>query len=156
LRSALQDDGKSDLQGYAAIALGLLRDHPSAAALRGLVAQRRDPTLREKAAVGLALIGDPQGPIALARSAVDSSASKTLLSSSLRGLGLAGDSTTVEFLRDFVENTRRNHADVTRVAAVEALGFLADKDHLPLLSRLQESSNYLAQPEALSQLFAVL
>jgi hypothetical protein len=39
---------------------------------------------------------------------------------------------------------------------VEALGFLADKDHLPLLSRLQESSNYLAQPEALSQLFAVL
>jgi HEAT repeat protein len=70
-------------------------------------------------------------------------------------LGYAGDCTTVGFLQEYVENSRHTANDATRVAAVTALGVLADKDAIPLLARIQESSNYLAQSGALTELFAV-
>jgi HEAT repeat protein len=155
LHRALADTAEPQLQGYAAVALGLLGDQQASEALRILVAQRRDPVLRERASLALGLLKDPQGSTAVARAAMDSKSSMAFLSATLRGLGYAGDGASVEFLREFVENRKRNHADLTRLAAVRAMGLLADKDHVPLLSRLQESSNYMAQTELLARLFAI-
>ena len=48
------------------------------------------------------------------------------------------------------------YQDVSRSFATVSLGFLGDKDDVPMLSRIQENSNYLAQTGALAELLTIL
>ena len=57
---------------------------------------------------------------------------------------------------DFVETPKKPHQDVTRAFATVALGFLGDKDDIPLLSYLQRNSNFLAQTAALAEMLTIL
>jgi HEAT repeat protein len=155
LRNALKEESKPELQGYAAVALGLLRDDSAIPVIRELAAQRKDVTLRERSGLALALLADREAPVNMARAALDSGSSKSFLNATLLGLGFAGDGSTVSFLREYLENNRHSASDATRVAAVTALGMLSDKDAIPLLARIRESSNYLAQTGALTELFSV-
>jgi HEAT repeat protein len=155
LRSALTEDASPEFQGYVAIGLGLLRDEMAIPSIREFATQRKDANLRERAGLALSLLADNEAPKSMAKAAVDSSSAKHFLNATLLGLGYAGDCTTVGFLQEYVENSRHTANDATRVAAVTALGVLADKDAIPLLARIQESSNYLAQSGALTELFAV-
>jgi HEAT repeat protein len=155
MRLALKEESKPELQGYAAVALGFLRDDGSIPLIRELAAQRKDVTLRERSGLALALLADREAPVSMARAAVESASSKSFLNATLLGLGFAGDGSTVAFLRDYLESNRHSASDATRVAAVTALGMLSDKDAIPLLARIRESSNYLAQTGALTELFSV-
>ena len=153
LRPMLKETGRPELQGYAAVALGLLRDDASTAAIGELLVQRRDAPLRERAALALGLMSDPSAHAAVAEAVRASASAKTFLNASLLGLGYLGHVSSVDVLSDVALNKKSSHTDATRVAAVTALGVLADKDDIPLLSRVQGSSNYLAQTTLLADLF---
>lgn len=155
-RNDLERTGDQGLKGHLSTALGLMNDSDAMPIIRNLVKQKGDPDLRKRAAIALGLLKDASAVETLERVIQESSASKAILGAATVALGFVGDRQAVPILVKMVENAKNSYQDVTRAFATVALGFLGDKDDIPILSRVQESSNYLAQTEALAEVLTIL
>ncbi len=156
MRKDLQRPGSQVLKGNIATALGLMDDKDSIPAIQELVKQKGDPDLRKAASISLGLLRDTEAVEILRKVIAESGSSKAILGAATVALGYIGDRSAVEMLVDFVENPDKKYQNVTRAFATVALGFLGDKDDIPLLSKIHEHSNYLAQTEALREVLSIL
>jgi hypothetical protein len=146
LKKACQTSKHPMLRGHLAVALGLLQDSSAEELLlKQLVDSKHLPSLLERTAIGLALMGSEKSvPALLAEIDPGNRYTPTLgsLSAAARGLGLVGNARTTPHLISAMDN--RKLTPSARAYAAQALGLIADKDALPWQYRISRDINYLA------------
>jgi HEAT repeat protein len=142
----LEDTRDGTLESYLCLALGIMGEEAALEPARRLVSQKGlHPALRNRAAVSLGLLRDPDlvpGLITL----LDENGSTYLARSAAMALGHIGDRGALEPLTRIAEDSRRP-AQV-RASAAAALGFLCNKRTVPWNAALMENTHYnrLAEP----------
>lgn len=138
----LLDGRNHDARGFAAIALGLLGEAPSAVPLRKSFENESDPSLKAACAIGLGLLKDEASVPAFQGKIMASSDTK------LRGycciaLGLIGHQNAVKDLERVVEIST---VPELKAAAAISLAMMGNQRAMPvLLKSLSEASNYVRQ-----------
>jgi HEAT repeat protein len=178
LRDVFATGGDQSLRGAAAIALGLLadreymptlvkhattqkdpqllshlmwafaaaRERSAAEAIERVHGQARDFDLRSSSALALGYLGYSQAEGALLAQLQDGG-SKIVRGAAATALGRLGDARLIDPLTKLVEGEKET--DLTRVAAVVALGVLGRRDRVPELSRLMQDALHAVRHEAL-------
>jgi HEAT repeat protein len=146
LKKACEESKHPMLRGHLAVALGMLQDSSSEELLlQQLAASKHLPSLLERTAIGLALMGSEKSVPALLKE-IDPGKGYTptlgSLSAAARGLGLIGNARTTPHLITAMDNMRLT--PTSRAYAAQALGLIADKDPLPWQYRISRDINYLA------------
>jgi HEAT repeat protein len=171
--------------GYA-VALGLLKDRESVGLLTSVLTDRtRRPRLREAAATGLGLIGDPvagkpllevlgdredrdlQVGVAAAARRLGERRAVDILMAELRApkasMFVKGSSALAlgkagdhRAVDPLLALTGAGHPDLLRALAFVALGQLADRREIPLLFRLRRDVNYRASCNAIDEMLCIL
>lgn len=147
LRALTARQHPSILRRYAAVALGLLGDHPSRGALeKNLAASDGDPAVRISAAMGLALLGsDPAHSFLLEtiRGEKDPDQRAALLAT-------FGASPTRAPAQSLLEIARSDSDDLPRAAALHAMGHLYDEMRPPRMARLLCNRDYFMDAKPLN------
>ena len=139
---------QDDVQGFAAVALGLLGARESTEALRKLVSSSRyRPALLRDAAIGLGLLGDraiAEDLVGMLREAKSLSSQAAITSA----LGFIGDRRALAPLIDLVRDGEL--VDTARAFGVVALGIIGDRHAYPWNTLLAADLNYAATTATLS------
>lgn len=155
LLDALDKGGQASYRGHLCTALGLMGYRESIKTIEDVVKEKGDVGLRRAASISLGLLGDAGAVKILEAEIAESSNSQAVHGAVTQGLGFIGDSSAVPTLRDMVTNTTK-FQDATRAFAAVALGLLADKDEIPLLSKISENNNYHTRTDALGEVLTIL
>ena len=150
---AFSDSRNQMLQGYLALASGMLRT-PHAEALRtALQVRGLDYKYRLQIARALGVLGDAKAIDTLVESLQSSStlAERTAMA---QALGLVGDRRALEPLLALVSDERGQ--PLQRGLACAALGLMAEKTSLPWNTVFAVDSNYRAKTEALAEILDIL
>ncbi len=148
--------GKSDptLRGHAAIALGMMNARDSLPSVRSaLEGASREPDLQRSAAIALGLMGDRSASKILI-DVIRSAGTEFVKSSAATALGHIGDTAAVNVLIE-ISADRGGVPDLARAHATVALGILAEKSELPVLSVLGEDLNYRALVDSLQEALTI-
>jgi HEAT repeat protein len=131
-----------------AVALGLLGDPASLPALRRVMQEGRwRPELVEQAAIARALLGDRELVDELMARLADSPSGTDALGVT-RALAWTGDGRALPALLGYMAATER--VDAERALAIEALGWIADKERVIWDARISAGLNYVAAPQTLT------
>ncbi len=131
-----------ELQGYAALALGMVsKNTETAEKLRELFRNSNREDVRRSALVGLGLVGDGrdvQTLVNIIARPVKRTGAQYTRGAAVTALGLIRDGSSVKMLKKLLSKPDPR----TRAYAVAALGYLGDKDQAPAMSQLFEDNNF--------------
>ena len=131
-----------------AVALGLLGDPASIPALRKVMNEGRwRPELVEQAAIARAMLGD----LGLVNELIDQLGDDPSGSEALgltRALAWTGDGRALPALLAYMSSEER--VDAERSLAIEAMGWIADKERVIWDARISRGLNYIAAPQTLT------
>jgi HEAT repeat protein len=145
LRANTRED---ELSGYCCLALGLLQHRAARTEIRELVEESlRRPDRLKRAAIGLALLGDPGGVDLLVRFLKDNQ-SLAAVSATASALGFIGDARSLDPLLGVFEDAKLT--DLARAFGAVALGLVTDKEEFPWNSKIATDLNYRANTETLT------
>jgi HEAT repeat protein len=150
----LEAGGSPNLKGYVATALGLLVEKPAIPLVQELAKRTADLDVQRRASIALGLMQDPDAVKVLVEVIKGAANNLSALGGAAVALGFIGDRSAVDTLAEMLTKTDV-YKDNARAFAAVALGVLGDKDDLPLLTKVQESSNYLARTEALGEILTI-
>lgn len=126
--------GDYETRGAQVLALGLLRDRESVAALMGMLVDRgNDPSLRGAAAVALGLIGE-QGAVEAVRAAIEEKEDRTLKVDAAVAAGLLRDGGAVPRLVAVLEDPKASQFALG--SAANGLGMIGDGRAIDPLARI--------------------
>jgi HEAT repeat protein len=145
----LSRNKRTDVAGYAALALGLSGQHGAASRLREMISTEGNPLVVRQAAMGLGILGD-RSSIPDLLDLIRTTNNPFVASFAAIGIGFTGDSNAAGPLLDLIE--REGPRGVTTTYAVNAVGQLFDRDRRPALSRLASGDNYIARTTAVDSL----
>lgn len=149
IHKAFQRTREQEFRGYCALALGMVNHEAAVPDLVQIVtASQYSPRVKERAALGLAILG-PGNLMPLLNSLKKSRSAYSLAAVTL-AVGLAGDHTAAAPLSDLASDRRA--LSMTRAAACKALGLLGDPRPVPALASLRAHHNYLAASEAVNSI----
>jgi len=147
IHKAFRRTGDQVFQGYCALALGMVNHKEAASDLVHVVtASQYHPRVKERAAMGLAILGP--GDLMPLLDSLKKSRSAYSLAAVTLAVGLTGDHTAATPLSDLASDRRA--PSMTRAAACKALGYLGDPRPVPALASLRAHHNYLAASEAVN------
>lgn len=141
LRRGLAQAKDSSTRGAFCIALGLIGDRHSAAALETLVASRQDATLRGHAAMALGMMSAVDTLPTIQAAFADASHSAVLRRNCGMALGLLGDRSVVSSMTAAIRET---NVPAVQAAAVLALGLIADRTAIPALTAMVNDREHAA------------
>ena len=146
------------LRGSAAMALGLIGAPAGRDAVQAALTEREDRALRVDAAVAAGLLGDSRAVPALVSVLNDPKASQFVLGSVALALGQVGDAQAAALLVGMLEPEKQDGAypDLTRALIAVALGQIADRSDVRVLSRISRDVNYRATVPALDEILSIL
>jgi HEAT repeat protein len=159
LTKILQDRGlDKKLRGAAATALGLISDGSAREAILSALGEREDRELRKDTAIAAGLLRDSKAVDMLVKVLSDPKASQFVLGSVALAIGQIGDSTAIGPLIKILEPERTNgsYPDLTRALVAVALGQIADRRDIRVLSRLSKDVNYRASVNAMDEVLTIL
>ncbi len=139
LRRLALAPGNRVVRGHCLTALGIMDDRASAPPVRKFLAEETDPGLRLAGAVCLGLLRDPSA-LGVIRDIAAAGDTVVERANACRLLGWIGDLSCARILIGFVTDANEN--SVVRMTATAALGTLADRSDVPLLSRVGMNGNY--------------
>jgi len=147
--------GDTNLRGYAAVGLGLMRAKEAIPAIKEVVSDRvvKDPDLQRAAATSLGLMGD-KDVVELLSKAIEQAKTEYVMSSASLALGFIGDYTAIDVLSKMVLDTR-DTPDLARAQATVALGVVAEDELLPVLHVISVDNNYRALVESINELLTI-
>jgi HEAT repeat protein len=150
----LEERNRIWLNGYAALALGILRHVESADMLATRLAAESDPRLRANLAVGLGLMHDPRAKQVLVDTLKKKDATVYERGGAAMGMGVLR---LTEAYTDIVEVYRdKKEMDLVRAFAVVALGHIADPSAVPKLSKFAIDNNYSLSVDPLNEVLSIL
>jgi HEAT repeat protein len=142
-----------EIRGHFATAAGLLGARTAIPVLKEIIEKSQDGGLMMKASVALGLIGDPSLVKVVVKVFEESSNNMAALAGAALAIGFIGDRSAVAPLAKVLDTKDGSH-DYARTYAALALGILGDKREKRTLAAIQESTNYLATTEYLSELLS--
>jgi HEAT repeat protein len=159
LIECLKDRGLDrKLRGAAAVSLGLIGDGRARPAILATLKEREDRRLRVDTAVAAGLLGTSEAVPNLVDVLNDKKASQFVLGSVALALGQIGDHEAIEPMVAILEPKKTNgtYPDLTRALVTVALGQLADRRDIRVLSNLSKDINYRASVSALDEILTIL
>lgn len=147
-----KDPGRDvNTRAYAALAVGMIgqaQASDTAKALRGIYQSAGDnPAVRRGAVFGLGFVGDRDDVNFLVKVIEDTkedlAVARYTRGAAVIALGMIRDGNSITRIRELVD--KQGSDPRTRAYAIAALGYLADKDSVPALSRLFENANFRAK-----------
>ncbi len=144
-----------ELAAFLSTALGMLGDRRSALALLPWISQTRDLHMRVRATQGALMLHSEEAVPLLIQLLPASRSSQGSFTATVHALGLSSDARALPPLIQGAVDESGTLPELSRAAAVAALGILADKDHDSLLLGLRRGALYGATGGALSALLRV-
>jgi HEAT repeat protein len=145
----LSHNKRTDVAGYAAMALGLSGHQSVAVRLREMLVTESNPMVIRQAAMALGILGD-RASIPDLLELIRTTNNPFVASFAAIAVGFMGDSNAAGPLLDLIE--RQGPRGVTTTFAVTAVGQLFDRDRRPALSRLAAGDNHTARTTAVGAL----
>jgi HEAT repeat protein len=152
-RLAAADNLDRTLRGNLFLALGLMEDSAAGDAARKALKEENDPGVRMAAAVCLGLLKD-RAVVNTLETMVKEDPNAYMRSAACRILGHVGSPVSARVLVAVVQDPKDN--SVVRMAATAALGNLADRNLIPVLSTLAFDSNYATAIDPLVEIATIL
>lgn len=153
LRALALAQGDRGIRIHCLTALGLMDDRASTGAVRDLIGKENDPGVKLGAATCLGLLQDRTVVEVLERMAKDGE-NVYLRSGACRLLGHVGTPSSARVLIAIVQDPK-DHS-VVRMSATAALGNLADRSVIPLLSQVSIDGNYASTVDPLIELATIM
>ncbi|MCK6481398.1 MAG: HEAT repeat domain-containing protein [Planctomycetes bacterium] len=153
LRRLAFNQGDRGLRGYCLLALGLLDDRASVPDARKVVEEENDVGVKMAAATCLGLLQDP-GAVPLLERMAKEGTSVYVRSSACRLLGEVGNPRSFEPLAAIAKDAKDN--SVVRMSATAALGNLADRSLIPLLTQVGIDGNYASIVDPLIEIASIM
>jgi HEAT repeat protein len=148
------DSQHEDFNGYACIALGLLRYEPAAETIRGIC---RDPfvstTYRLQTATSLGLMADAEG-IDVLLTVLAEAETLGVSAAVAQAIGLIGDADSIAILRDVAADEEAT--DLVRAFACVALGLVGERTRLPWNASISADNNYAAGLPSVTEILDIL
>lgn len=148
-------DESHELRGYAALALGLLRDNRTSVikAVRAALEDRRSEEMRIQCATALGLLHDREA-VPLLLEELEQSRSLSAKAQVVLALARIGDERAVNPLVAIVRSEREQM--YTRAVSCAALGIVGDLEPVPSLSRISVNVNYRASTDLTREVLSIL
>jgi len=146
------------LRGYGAIALGLIGGDDAREAVRAVLTDDNDRTLRKQTAIAAGLMGDARVITDLVAILESGDESQYIMGSVALALGQIGDEKAVGPLLAIAVDAESKYPDLTRAFATVALGQIGDRRDLPVLARVGRDINFRVSGAvpALTELLSIL
>jgi HEAT repeat protein len=141
--------GDPSLRGYAAIAAGMIGDASVIRDFRKVLTSRTNPELMPDFGLALGMLGDRDAvdPLGTLLNGPDTA---TIHIQASRALGSIADSSAIQHLLDALASKKLETQAVA--AAARALGVVAEKGDLPLLTPMARDYNYLLDIESMNEI----
>jgi len=147
------DKGRVWLQGYAALALGMLHHFDSADMLNARLVAETDPRLRANLSVALGLIHDPRAKLFLEKTLKQKDATIYERGGAAMAMGVLRMNEAVMTIVDVYRNKKEQ--DMVRAFAVVSLGLIADPSPVPKLARFSIDNNYTLTVDPLNEVLTI-
>ncbi len=149
----LLDTHDTELKGYLAVSLGMIRHTEALESLRRLVLDNKDAKMRLQMATALGLMADVEAVPTLIE-ALKSAKTLNVISSMAKALGLIGDKTAIQPLQELIADKKA--PGLARAFGCVAIGLIGEKTNLPWNTRLSENTNYRTVVPSLYEILDIL